>query len=367
MKRLLSLLMLLIFTLSLALPVSAASVTPGGPGGGPSMSQGAGQQGGGPGNNQPGGGPGMGENGFAQQLSSLVSAGTITQAQADSVEAALKPSGNEELSTNNSTNTDPSSQMKTKLDALVTASTITSAQETAILKAIQPPGNEQDGMPGQNGKGSGNMQGNPLETALSFLVTAGTITQTVADTIISCLKPSEDNTSKTDMKTALTTELAALVSAGTITQDQSDAIAKVLQAPAQSNTNNGKAKSLRLKIGSSQMTTTSGQQDIDPGYATAPVVKSGTTFVPIRAIVELWGGTISWNNDTQTITITLNGNTVALTIGSTTATVNGATVTLSSAPYVSATGRTMVPIRFLAESLDLTVNWDQTSQSIDIQ
>jgi len=310
----------------------------------------------------------MGGNGFSDQLSSLVSAGTITQAQADAVEAALKPSEDEKPSTSSSSSTDPSSLMKTKLDALVTAGTITSAQESTILAAIQPPSDGQGGMPGQNGKGTGNMQGNPMESALSSLVTAGTISQTVADTIISALKPSEDSsTSKTDMKTALTSELAALVSAGTITQDQSDAITKALQAPVQSSTNNGKGKSMRLKIGSTKMTTASGQQDIDPGYTTAPVVKSGTTFVPIRAIVELWGGTISWNNETQTITITLNGNTVALTIGSTAATVNGTTVTLSSVPYVSDTGRTMVPIRFLAENLDLTVNWDQNTQSIDIE
>ncbi|NLW92118.1 MAG: copper amine oxidase N-terminal domain-containing protein [Syntrophomonadaceae bacterium] len=349
MKKLTSLLMLLIFTLSLAMPVYGADDSTSNQLQKPPVNQGVGQH-------------GKGGHGFSDQLSSLVTAGTLTQEQADAVQAALKPSDESKANTTPPT-TDPSSLMQGKLDALVAAGTITSEQAEAIMEAIQPPA---DNKADKNHHGE--KRSNPWESALSSLVTAGTITQTVADSILTALKPSnESTTSKTDMKTALTTELAALVTAGTITQDQSDTILKALQAPIEKSTNNGHGNKMRLKIGSSKMTTGSGQQDIDPGYATAPVVKNGTTFVPIRAIVELWGGNISWDKTAQTISISLNNNTVVLTIDSTTATVNGTTVTLIGAPYVSDTGRTMVPIRFLAESLDLTVNWDQNTKSIDIK
>lgn len=355
MKRLISLLMLCIFTLSLAMPACAANPSTGNQRQKPSVNQEM---------NQPGGGPDMKGNRFADQLSALVTAGSITQAQADAVETALKPSQSEKPDTTSASANDPAALMKSKLDALLSAGTISSDQETAILNAIQPPAGNG---PAQNS--SGQKRGNPMENALNSLVTAGTITQDIADTVLEALKSADSNsqTDKSDMKTSLENKLAALVAAGTITQEQSGAILKALQAPVEKSTNNGHGKNMRLKIGSSKMTTGSEEQDIDPGYATAPVINNGTTFVPIRAIVELWGGSINWDNTARTITISLNGNTVVLTIGSTTATVNGETATLSSAPYVSATGRTMVPIRFLAEKLDLTVNWDQTTQSIDIQ
>lgn len=352
MKKATALLLLLFFTLSLSLPAYGASTTSMGKGMGQSSGQGPGM--GGQQGMRPGNGQSMGGNGFASQLASLVTAGTITQAQANAVEAALKPAQGE---------TPGTSTIETKLDALVEAGTITEAQEEAILEAMQA---HTDGS--QTGQQS---QGNPVETALTALVTAGTITQDVADTIIDAITPSDDNTSttKTNMEEALASELAALVSVGTITQDQSDAITKVLQRPADNGNGNGNGNGhhMKLQIGSNKMTVGSNEQQIDPGYATAPVIKNGTTYVPIRAIVETWGGKVSYDSGSKTLTISLNGNTVEMVIGSTTATVNGETVTLSTPAYISSTGRTMVPIRFLAESLDLTVNWDSSTKTIDIE
>lgn len=47
------------------------------------------------------------------------------------------------------------------------------------------------------------------------------------------------------------------------------------------------------------------------------------TLVPIRFISENLGATVSWNNDTKTATIQLNGKEVKVQIDSTTAYVNG--------------------------------------------
>jgi len=64
--------------------------------------------------------------GFKTALDSLVTAGTITQAQETAVETAMTPAkGNFKRGHNNG--------FKTALDGLVTAGTITQAQETAIL------------------------------------------------------------------------------------------------------------------------------------------------------------------------------------------------------------------------------------------
>ena len=62
---------------------------------------------------------------------------------------------------------------------------------------------------------------------------------------------------------------------------------------------------LTLQIGNPMMTVNGTQQEIDPGAGTAPIAQNGRTFLPIRAIIEALGGTVDWDQDTQTVTITM--------------------------------------------------------------
>ena len=96
-----------------------------------------------------------------------------------------------------------------------------------------------------------------------------------------------------------------------------------------------------------------------------PQVTDGRTLVPLRAIFEALGAEVSWNADTQTVTGTKGGTTVVLPIGSTTPTVNGLAVTIDVAGSV-VDGRTLVPLRFVAESFGVTVNWDAVARLITI-
>ncbi len=122
-----------------------------------------------------------------------------------------------------------------------------------------------------------------------------------------------------------------------------------------------------LTIGSSTMYVNGAAQAIDPGNQTSPVIVNGSTFVPISAIIKSLGGTVTWDAADQEVTITLNGTSIVLNIGNKTATVNGAATTLDDAPYISVTGRTMLPLRFITESLGHTANWDASSKTITIQ
>ena len=56
-----------------------------------------------------------------------------------------------------------------------------------------------------------------------------------------------------------------------------------------------------LQIDNPVMQVNGVRTQIDPGRETAPVVTNGRTLVPIRAIVEAFGGTVGWNGDTQTL------------------------------------------------------------------
>lgn len=96
-----------------------------------------------------------------------------------------------------------------------------------------------------------------------------------------------------------------------------------------------------------------------------PFIEDGTTFVPMRAIFEALGASIDWDNDTRTVTSVKDGNEISLTIDSDIATKNGITRIISKAPRISY-DYTMVPLRFVCESLDCAVYWDGATQTIDI-
>ena len=97
----------------------------------------------------------------------------------------------------------------------------------------------------------------------------------------------------------------------------------------------------------------------------APIIEGGRTLIPIRPVAEAIGADISWNQATQTSTLSRAGVTVNLTIGSTTAQVNDENVTLDAAPIIL-NGRTLLPVRFVAETFSQDVQWNPQSRVIAI-
>jgi len=96
-----------------------------------------------------------------------------------------------------------------------------------------------------------------------------------------------------------------------------------------------------------------------------PVIKDNRTLVPLRFVSEAFGATLKWDPIFQIIDIALDNNTIRLQIGRKFAAVNGKKVMLDVAPVI-VKGRTMVPIRFVSESLDSAVVWDPETKTITI-
>ena len=96
-----------------------------------------------------------------------------------------------------------------------------------------------------------------------------------------------------------------------------------------------------------------------------PVIKNNRTLVPLRFISEAFGAALNWDPIFQIIDIKLDNNSVRLQIGRKFAAVNGKKVMLDVAPVIIK-GRTMVPIRFVSESLDAQVVWDAATKTITI-
>ncbi len=97
-----------------------------------------------------------------------------------------------------------------------------------------------------------------------------------------------------------------------------------------------------------------------------PIIHKGSALVPVRAVTEAYGATVEWDDETQTITITKDETVIVLQIGSLTATVNGEEKELTVAPEIYK-GRTLVPIRFVAEAFGLDVDWDNDSRTIVVE
>lgn len=97
-----------------------------------------------------------------------------------------------------------------------------------------------------------------------------------------------------------------------------------------------------------------------------PFIEDGVTLAPIRAVTEALGAEVIWNSETQEIVIIKDDIIINMTIGDNIAYVNGNEVLLDVAPQIR-DDRTVVPMRFIAESFNLNVDWDGNSNTIIIE
>lgn len=100
-------------------------------------------------------------------------------------------------------------------------------------------------------------------------------------------------------------------------------------------------------------------------FDVAPINKEGRNLVPLRAIFNALGAEVEWDGSTRTITGTKGETKIVLQLDSNQATINGAAKMLD-VPATSYNGRTMVPARFIAESLGADVYWDGSTQTVVI-
>jgi hypothetical protein len=94
-----------------------------------------------------------------------------------------------------------------------------------------------------------------------------------------------------------------------------------------------------------------------------PVERLGRVFVPLRGVFEKLGASVVYSDGT--INATGDGRTIRLQIGSTNALVNGNAQQLDVAPFVIG-ARTYVPLRFISQALGASVDYDASSQTVNI-
>ena len=107
------------------------------------------------------------------------------------------------------------------------------------------------------------------------------------------------------------------------------------------------------------------------GNVVNPQILSDRTMVPMRKIFETFDADVEWDEASRTVTASTDSKEISLTIDNAVARVKelatGAMrdINLDQAPVI-VNDRTLVPVRFIAESLDKEVGWDQSTRTVVI-
>ena len=118
---------------------------------------------------------------------------------------------------------------------------------------------------------------------------------------------------------------------------------------------------LKMTLGKTAYTLNGETKTMD----VAPIIRNSRTMLPVRYVAEALGASIAWDGATSTATLTTADTVIVITVGATTATVNGQAVTLDSPAFIE-NSRTYMPVRFVAETLGGTVAWDGATSTATI-
>ncbi|WP_310550765.1 stalk domain-containing protein [Paenibacillus glufosinatiresistens] len=118
----------------------------------------------------------------------------------------------------------------------------------------------------------------------------------------------------------------------------------------------------QMVIGQKKLTVNGTAKTID----SAPMVQDGTTYVPIRYVLDAFGGSAAWDPASRHIMVLRGSKALDLTVGQKEYVLNGQRQSAEVSPLLIG-GRTLVPLRLVSEQLGLTVKWEQKTKTVTIQ
>ncbi len=136
-----------------------------------------------------------------------------------------------------------------------------------------------------------------------------------------------------------------------------------------------KTEVIKLKIGSKTVYVNGNPKQMD----VAPFIDihSNRTLVPVRFVAEGLGGKVSWHPKERFVGVRVGVKKVGLWIGNKNAEISKQTATwdrfdtfktvqTDQAPEIVPPGRTMIPLRFVSESVGAKVDWNGKTREITI-
>ena len=96
-----------------------------------------------------------------------------------------------------------------------------------------------------------------------------------------------------------------------------------------------------------------------------PFAENGRTLVPLRITMESLGVNVNWNSEKNCIELNKGFKQVVVPFNESYITVNNKRITTDALPVII-NDRTYLPIRFVCEAFDYSVNWDQENKVVEI-
>lgn len=97
----------------------------------------------------------------------------------------------------------------------------------------------------------------------------------------------------------------------------------------------------------------------------APIIVNGRTMLPARFVAESLGAKVEWDNALRKVTITKDTTVIEIYIDSDIAYVNGVQQKLDSPAFIR-NDRTYTPLRFIVEALEEKIEWDDILRKVTI-
>jgi hypothetical protein len=127
-----------------------------------------------------------------------------------------------------------------------------------------------------------------------------------------------------------------------------------------------------LQVGNPYMTCNDVTMEIDPGRGTTPIIipEQKRCYIPISSLIKTMEGDIIWDTKNKSLQIGVLGRSIQFRINSPKAMVDNKWIWIDQEDKkvtpILWNKRTMVPIRFIAESIGCSVEWDPEYQFISI-
>ncbi len=117
-------------------------------------------------------------------------------------------------------------------------------------------------------------------------------------------------------------------------------------------------KAVMLFLGSPKAYVMGKETKVDVNNDTVvPFTENDRTLVPVRFIAESFGALVGWDDATQTVTVEANGKVIKMVLGQAEMDVDGNKVVLDT-PANTYNDRTFIPLRAMAEAINKKVFWD---------
>ncbi len=88
-------------------------------------------------------------------------------------------------------------------------------------------------------------------------------------------------------------------------------------------------------------------------------------MIELRSVAEAIGAEIGWDGETQTVSLTLEDETIDIQIGQKKYSLNGSHKDMDTEAVI-VDGRTMVPVRVVAEALGAEVGWNAETKTVEL-